>query len=111
MTDAGRALVRACHELGILIDVSHLTAAGFWDVLDEARGPVVATHSNAWAVCPHSRNLDDRQLAALAERRGAVGVNLGVGFLAPDGRWDAGLGLEAIVRHVDDLVTFCSIRH
>jgi membrane dipeptidase len=104
LTEAGRALVRGCDELGILIDVSHLTAAGFWDVLAEAQGVVVATHSNAHALCPHSRNLTDRQLDALAERGGVVGLNFAAGFLAPDGSWDASLPLEVLVRHLDHLV-------
>ena len=88
--------MHTCDELGILLDVSHLTAAGFWDVLDETRGAVVATHSNAWAVCPHSRNLDDRQLA---ERLGVHGVALGSDFdgaRIPDAIGDAA-GLKALL--------------
>lgn len=104
LTAEGRALVAACDELGILVDVSHLTEDGFWDVLDVAQGPVVASHSNAHAICPHSRNLTDRQLDALAERGGLVGVNFGVGFLHPDGAWDESVPLDLVVRHVDHLV-------
>lgn len=104
LTEAGRALVAGCDELGILVDVSHLTEDGFWDVLDVAQGPVVASHSNAHALCPHSRNLTDRQLDALAERGGLVGVNFGVGFLHPDGAWDESTPLDLIVRHIDHLI-------
>lgn len=104
LTDAGKRLVAGCGELGMLVDVSHLTEAGFWDVMDVAEGPVVASHSNAHAICPHARNLTDGQLDALAERGGLVGVNFGVGFLASDGSWDPGLALDNIARHVDHLV-------
>jgi membrane dipeptidase len=103
LSEAGRALVRGCDELGILIDVSHLTEAGFWDVLDEAQGVVVASHSNAHALCPHSRNLTDRQLDALAERGGVVGLNFGTGFLAANGSWDDRLPLEVMVRQLEHL--------
>lgn len=104
LTEAGKRLVAACDELGIMVDVSHLTEAGFWDVMGVAEGPVVATHSNAHALCPHARNLTDRQLDALAERGGLVGINFGLGFLASDGSWDPRLALDAIVRHVDHLM-------
>ena len=65
LTDAGRALVRRCAELGILIDVSHLNEAGFWDVATLDVGPLVASHSGVHALCPTSRNLLDSQLDAI----------------------------------------------
>ncbi|MEX2500796.1 MAG: dipeptidase, partial [Trueperaceae bacterium] len=105
LTDAGRELVRACDARGILIDVSHLPETGFWDVLDATNGPVIASHSNAHAVCAHSRNLTDRQLDALAERDGVVGLNFGAGFLAPDGAWDEELPVSVLVRHLDHLAS------
>ena len=64
LTDAGRELVRACNRLGILVDLSHLNEAGFWDVQRLSDAPLVATHSNAHALCASSRNLTDRQLDA-----------------------------------------------
>ena len=65
LTDAGAALVAACAELGILVDLSHLNEAGFWDVARLEPGPLVASHSGAHALCPASRNLTDRQLDAI----------------------------------------------
>ena len=69
LTEAGLALVRRCAELGILVDVSHLNEAGFWDLARLELGPIVATHSAVHALCPASRNLTDRQLDADRGRR------------------------------------------
>ncbi len=86
LTPAGKDLVRACNRLGILFDLSHLNAAGFRDVAALSTAPLVATHSNAHAVSPASRNLTDAQLDAIAESGGVVGLNYAVGFLRDDGR-------------------------
>jgi membrane dipeptidase len=104
LTDAGAALVRACNELGILIDLSHLNEKGFWDVARISSAPLVATHSNAHALCPSSRNLTDRQLAAIRESNGLVGVNFAVSQLRADGRPDPDTPLEVVVRHIDHLL-------
>src|SRR5262249_13192549 len=75
LTPAGRNLVNACNRLGILVDCSHLTEAGFWDVASLSLVPLVATHSNAHALCRSSRNLTDAQLDAIGESGGVVGIN------------------------------------
>jgi membrane dipeptidase len=112
LTDAGRALVRACNELGILVDVSHLNERGFWDVTDISDRPVVATHSNAHALCASTRNLTDAQLDAIRDSGGVVGVNFAVTFLREDGMNDfENTGLDEIVRHVDYLVDRMGIDH
>ena len=103
LTDAGRALVRACDELGILIDVSHLNAAGLRDVAEVSRNPFVASHSNVHALAPTSRNLTDDQLAILAERRGLVGLNFGTSFLREDLSRNPDTPLETMLRHLDVL--------
>ncbi|HEY6961103.1 MAG TPA: dipeptidase [Gaiellaceae bacterium] len=100
LTDAGRGLVRACNELGILVDLSHLNERGFWDVAELSDAPLVATHSNAHALCPSTRNLTDRQLDAIRDSGGVVGVNFAVTFLREDGRYVPDTGIDAIVRHV-----------
>jgi membrane dipeptidase len=74
LTDAGHALVRACHELGILVDLAHLNEAGFWDVAAIGERPLVATHACAHALTPHPRNLTDRQLDAVRHSGGVVGI-------------------------------------
>ncbi len=105
LTDAGKALVRACDALGVLIDLSHLTEKGFWDVAALTSRPLVATHSNAHAICPSARNLTDRQLDAIAESSGIVGLNFHVGFLHPDGGHRRNTTVDVMVRHVDHLLS------
>lgn len=104
LTDAGKELVRICDARGVLIDLSHLNAAGFRDVAAISGKPLVATHSNVHAICPGTRNLTDWQLAAIRESRGVVGLNFATGFLRPDGRFVADTPIEIMVRHVDALV-------
>jgi membrane dipeptidase len=112
LTDAGRALVRACNELGILVDVSHLNERGFWDVVASSDRPVVATHSNAHALCASTRNLTDAQLDAVRDSGGVVGVNFAVTFLREDGMNSfKETGLDEIVRHVDYLAERMGIDH
>lgn len=104
LTDPGKDLVRACNELGIMIDLSHLNEKGFWDVAGISDSPLVATHSNVYAICPSTRNLTDKQLDAIKESDGIVGVNFNVGFLRPDGARDANTPLEVMADHIDYLV-------
>ena len=104
LTEAGRALVRACNELRLMVDVSHLNEAGFWDVAELSDAPLVASHSNAHALCGHSRNLTDRQLDAIRDSGGFVGVNFAAGFLRADGRMRADTPLEEMVRHADHMI-------
>lgn len=104
LTDAGRNLVRACNRLGIMLDLSHLNEKGFWDVAELTDAPLVASHSNAHVLCEMTRNLTDKQLAAIAESDGMVGVNFGTGFLRPDGRGNSAIPLDSIIEHVDYLV-------
>ena len=104
LSEAGKDLVRECNRLGVMIDLSHLNAAGFRDVAAMSSHPLVATHSNVHAICPHARNLVDWQLAAIRESGGMVGLNFAVGFLRPDGKFVADTPMEVMVRHVDALV-------
>lgn len=103
LTDAGKALVAACDQRGIVVDCSHLTEQGFWDVAATSRNPLVASHSNVHAISPHARNLTDRQLDAIRERNGLVGVNFATMFLDPAGRNDPALPLEVVIRHIEYL--------
>ena len=104
LTGAGRDLVRECNRLGVLIDLSHINESGFWDVAGLSEAPLMATHSNAHALCPASRNLTDRQLDAIRDSDGMVGVNFAVGFLREDGGESEDTPLGMVVRHVDYLV-------
>lgn len=104
LTPAGEALVREAETLRMLIDLSHLNAAGVEDVARLTTGPLVATHSGVHALCPSPRNLTDRQLAMIAERGGLVGVNFATVFLRPDGKPDPEMTLEPMLRQLDYLV-------
>lgn len=104
LSRVGGALIRRCNELRILVDLSHLNEAGFWDVARLSDAPLVATHSNAHTIAPHSRNLTDAQLAAIAESDGLVGLNFGVAFLRPDGQLRAQVSLDMLLRHLDHLI-------
>jgi membrane dipeptidase len=102
LTDAGKALVKALNRLKMLVDVSHLNEKGFWDIVEISDAPFVATHTAAHAVTPATRNLTDRQLDALAERGGVVGINFNIGFLRRDGGYDrASTTVEVIADHID----------
>lgn len=102
LTDAGKNLVRACNRLGVVIDLSHLNEAGFWDVAKISDDPLVATHSGVHSICASTRNLTDKQLDAIRDSEGIVGVNFHVGFLRPDGADNAAdTTVAAIADHVD----------
>jgi membrane dipeptidase len=111
LTAAGRELVRACNRLGILVDLSHLNEAGFWDVARLSSAPLVATHSSVHALCPSTRNLTDAQLDALGASGGVVGINFAVSFLREDGLSDEDTPLDEIVRHVEYVAERIGIDH
>ena len=104
LTDAGFRLVKRCNELGIMLDLSHLNEAGFWDIAKHSDAPLVATHSNVHAICPHARNLTDKQLAAIAESDGMVGLNYACAFLREDGQMQADVPFDTMLRHLDHLL-------
>ncbi len=105
LTDAGKALIKACNELGIMIDLSHLNEKGFDDVAAISDAPLVATHSNAHAITASPRNLTDRQLAAIRDSHGMVGLNFATIFLRPDGKRSTDMTLEPVLAHLDHLIT------
>lgn len=111
LTPAGEELVRECNRLGVLVDLSHLNEAGFWDVVRISQAPLVASHSNAHALCPSSRNLTDAQLDAVGRSGGIVGVNFAVTFLREDGSQVTDTPLTEIVRHVGYIAGRIGIDH
>ncbi|WP_347311168.1 dipeptidase [Defluviimonas sp. SAOS-178_SWC] len=104
LTEAGKRLIAECNRLRIMIDLSHLNEAGFNDVAAISDAPLVATHSNAYAVTPSTRNLTDRQLAMIAESDGMVGLNFATVFLREDGRKSTFDGWDPVLRHLDHLI-------
>jgi membrane dipeptidase len=104
LTDLGKVLVRECNRLGIMIDLSHLNEAGFWDVAAISDAPLVATHSNVHAICASTRNLTERQLDAIRDSDGIAGLNFNCGFLHPEGNRGSDLALDVMVDHLDALI-------
>ncbi|WP_316859271.1 dipeptidase [uncultured Cohaesibacter sp.] len=104
LTDLGKKLVSECNRLGVMLDVSHLNEKGFDDLAAITDAPIVATHSNAYAICPHARNLTDRQLSIIAESDGMVGLNFAVVFLRPDGQQNVDTSIDTMLRHLDHLI-------
>ncbi len=82
LTSFGVKVVQEMNKIGMLIDVSHLAEAGFWDVVAVSEQPIIATHSNCAALCEHPRNLSDKQIKAIAEKGGVIGVTLVPEFIA-----------------------------
>lgn len=113
LTVAGARLVRRCNALGVMIDLSHMNARGFWDVARVSDAPLVATHSNAHALCPSPRNLTDAQLDAVRDSGGVVGVNFHVGFLRADGdgSGEPHTPLTEIVRHAHYIADRIGVEH
>ena len=111
LTEAGKALVRRCNELKIMLDVSHLNEKGFWDVARHSTAPIVATHSNAHALCASSRNLTDDQIRIIGKSGGMIGLNFANGFLRADGRWSSENGLDSMLRHLDHLMRLAGEDH
>lgn len=106
LSEFGFALVEEMNRLGILVDVSHLNEAGFWDVIATSRRPVAATHSNARAVCDHVRNLRDDQIRALAKNGGIMGLNFAPAFVHPEKAT-----LERVLDHVDHIAALVGPDH
>lgn len=104
LTDAGKELIRQLNRKRVLIDLSHANEKTFWEVAEISDAPLVATHSNAWALSNSPRNLLDKQLDAIRERRGMVGLNFHVGFLRADGAMDPNTPISTMVDHIDYLV-------
>jgi len=111
LTDAGKRLVRECNRLGILVDLSHLNEKGFDDVASVSDAPLVATHSNAHALCASTRNLTDRQLAVIRDTDGFVGLNFATGFLNGDGRRVPDTPIAIMLRHLDHLIAHLGEDH
>jgi membrane dipeptidase len=108
LTDFGQALVQKAEQLGMLVDVSHMNEAGFWDVIKTATKPVIASHSNCRALADTPRNLTDDQIKALAEAGGVMGMNAISAFVGDTSRKR---GVEDLLDHVDHIVKLTGIDH
>lgn len=106
----GREIVDAMNALGVLVDVSHLSDEGFFDCIELSKGqyPVVASHSDARALCPHSRNLTDEMLRAIGNTGGIVGVNYYAHFLRENTNDTT---MEDVLRHTLHLIDKAGVDH
>ena len=105
LTPRGRPMLEALEEAGVILDVSHLAEQAFWEALEVFTGPVLATHNCCRTLCDHDRQLDDKQIKALAQRGGVIGTAMDVWMISP--LWDpaamdnTGITLETVVDHID----------
>lgn len=102
LTPFGREVVREMNRLNMIVDVSHITEKGFWDVLEESNAPVMASHSNCYSICSHRRNLNDEQIKALIKNNGLMCINIYPPFLEnnPD---DA--DIDSVISHIDHVLS------
>lgn len=107
----GKALVKACNQLGVMIDLAHLNEKGFWDVAELSDAPLVSSHSAAHSLIPRSRNLTDQQLKAIAETNGLVGVTFSVNDLDGGQKPKKDAPLSAVVRHIQYLADLMGVDH
>ena len=98
LTLFGKQVVAEMNRLGMLVDVSHISTAGFWSVIETSTKPVIATHSNAKSLCSHPRNLNDEQIKALAQNGGLAGITFAGQFLEEDWR---NACIESVYKHID----------
>lgn len=103
LTAEGRELVKEMENLGIIVDVSHLNESSFWDVVEIASKPIIASHSNAYSICPHPRNLKDEQIKAIAELEGTIGVNFAENFLS-EKKNEYEIELDDIYAHIEHII-------
>lgn len=107
LTNKGRELVQRCNELGMLLDVSHLSERGFWEVMEQSARPPIASHSNAAAVFPHPRNLNDEQIKALIIRNGRIGLTFVPMFLQEKGSPP----MDRLLNHLEHICALGGAEH
>jgi len=100
LTPFGKDVIGEMNSLGMLVDVSHLSEAGFWDVLSTTSSPIIASHSNAKKICNHRRNLTDSQLLALKKNGGVTGINLCPDFISSEGS----ATMKHVLDHIEHIV-------
>lgn len=118
LTRFGRKVVEEANRLGILIDVAHLSPAGINDVLEMSSEPVIASHSNCQAICPHPRNLSDAQILGLAKKDAVIGVTFAPQFLRqsrlnqqPESPVPPEADIQDVLNHLDHLMNLVGVDH
>ena len=106
LTQFGVQLVKEMNRLGMLVDVSHVSEAGFWSVLDVSERPIIGSHSNCKAICNHVRNLTDEQIKHIAQNRGSIGVTFVESFIEQDKSRQT---LDRLIDHIDHIINLVGI--
>ncbi|QEE15151.1 dipeptidase [Promethearchaeum syntrophicum] len=112
LTELGKELLHTGQKMGITIDVSHLNDPSFWDAIEITRKPLIASHSNCRSICSHQRNLTDKQIIAIHEKHGTIGLNLSVIFLSEEHKKTkipVELPFEVLKSHIDHIVKITDI--
>ena len=108
LTETGKKAARKVQDKGMILDMSHLNEAGFWDCMKLATKPIIASHSNCRALCDVPRNLTDDQLRAIRDVDGVVGLNSFKDFIDPRGPEQT---VENLARHADHMINVMGIDH
>lgn len=111
LTEEGEQLITLACQQRMVIDLSHMNEKAFWQTARLSTLPLVATHSNAHALCAQPRNLTDNQLRAIRDSGGVVGINFGNAFLRSDGKRDDSTALTEIVKHAAHLIAIMGRDH
>lgn len=110
LTKFGIQLVKEMNRIGMLVDVSHISERGFWDVLDISDAPIIASHSNCKTLCNHPRNLTNEQLKAIAVNDGVVGITFVPGFITADG-WQNTPTFAQLINHIEYAIDVAGLEH
>ncbi len=105
LTELGKAFTKRCNELGVIVDVSHLPDAAFWDVIDIVAKPLMASHSNSRAVWDHRRNITDEQFSAIIKNGGIAGINLYSNFLGKEPT------VLTVIEHIEHFLSLGGEKH
>lgn len=104
LSNFGKKIVQEMNRIGMVIDVSHMSEAGYWDVLSHSQRPVLASHSNARSLCNHPRNLTDEQIKFLAQKGGIIGMNFLGQFVK-----DRAPTVHDVLDHIDHIADLVGI--
>ncbi|MBD3195213.1 MAG: peptidase [Candidatus Lokiarchaeota archaeon] len=111
LTEIGKKLIEKCNRMGILIDTSHMNLSSFWDMVGISKAPVVASHSNVYRLSKSSRNLTDKQIKAIGESNGIIGINFSAGFIRDDGYPNKNTPINTLVNHINHIRNLIGTDH
>lgn len=105
LTKLGKEYIKELNKRNMIIDISHASEKTFWDTINYSKKPVIATHSCAYSVCPHNRNLKDEQIKQISKSNGIIGICLASEFLNSNGR----AGINDIIKHIKYIANLIGI--